>query len=1007
MKGALLAVWLAAAGPAGAVETRPLATWKGHTDQVSNAAFTADGAGVLSASDDYSLKLWEVKTGRVKKTIRGENGYQFGLVYYSGGTRSAAVNEALTFKLYDAAAGKTVAVFTGYDKLLNTLVLSPDGRTAAATAWDGELTLWDAATGKKTATLQSGDAASALGIAFSPDGKTLLSGHGDRTVRLWDAASGKPQAVWHGHKRHVLAVAFSPDGKHALSGGKDNTLRYWDAASGRTLAVWRGHTSYVYTLEFSPDGRRALSGGSDFTARLWDTASGELLDTLRGHQGGVLDVAFSPDGTRAVTASEDRTLKLWDLTGKSGPAPDAPDAVSYLPPPPGTPEERLGRLLFFDQRLSGDEFRDCASCHMPEKAYSDGSELSLGYPDTLYFRNTPSLLNLSGQKHLYWDGRFPSDDLASLIRDHIAEAHFMNADGRLIVEKLRQAPGYLQAFQEVYGTEPSYAKILQALTAFVRSLKSGEAPFDRFLAGDARALSRAARRGRQLFNGKGGCAACHSGPLLTDGGLHNRGVPENTRILTEPPRRVSLRRFYKLFGVKDYADLRGDTGLYAVTMRPEDRGKFKTPSLREAALTAPYMHNGMIATLAEAAGLMNPGLSRRERRDLAAFMESLTSGSPAFAYKPPPLPEYAVRPGKEHPPAGKPAPAPAASRREFPPLGPLPPVPVPDDNPLSDEKVELGRLLFFDPRLSGDGSTFCAACHESGMGWGDGSDLSLGYPGMLHWRNSQTLLNAAYYSKLEWDGAWPNLEEQARGAITSNINGNGDPEVIEERLAESPEYMRLFKRAFGVERPNFESVLKALASFQRAVPISRNVPFDRDDLSPAARKGRALFEGKAGCLRCHNGPLASDQGFHATGVPRNPAFDHVALRQVALRYQHVTRGVPEEVYRNADSDPGLYLKTMREEDIGKFRTASLRELKHTAPYMHNGTLATLAAVVDFYDRGGGDTPNKTPLLKPLRLTPQEKLDLIAFLESLSGDEILIEPPATPGPRISGRGLEIK
>jgi len=342
--------------------------------------------------------------------------------------------------------------------------------------------------------------------------------------------------------------------------------------------------------------------------------------------------------------------------------------------------------------------------------------------------------------------------------------------------------------------------------------------------------------------------------------------------------------------------------------------------------------------------------------------------------------------------------------QRFAPLGPLPPVPVPPDNPMSAAKVELGQLLFWDTRLSGDASTSCASCHDPKQGWGDGGKLSRGYPGTEHWRNSQTVLNAAYYSKLFWAGEVTSLESQADAAATGNVAGNGDPIMMEERLRQIPEYVRRFKEVFGVDRPTISMAWMAIATFERTlVSKAEDVPFDRyakrdqSALSPEAKHGLALFQGKAGCVQCHNGPLLSDESYHNLGVPRNPEFENNPLRQITLRYQHVTRGVPEKIYRSADRDLGLYYITKQEIDKGKFRTPSLRELKYTAPYMHNGILGTLEEVIDFYNRGGGDDPNKSPLMKPLGLSDREKKELLAFLLSLSSDQpLIVEPPDLPG-----------
>jgi len=336
-------------------------------------------------------------------------------------------------------------------------------------------------------------------------------------------------------------------------------------------------------------------------------------------------------------------------------------------------------------------------------------------------------------------------------------------------------------------------------------------------------------------------------------------------------------------------------------------------------------------------------------------------------------------------------------------IGPLPPVPVPPDNPMSPGKVELGKLLFWDTRLSGDASTSCASCHDPTLGWGTGQALSRGYPGSEHWRNSQTVLNSAYYAKLFWAGEVTSLESQAAAAATGNVAGNGDPVMMEERLRQIPEYVNQFKQVFAVDQPTIELAWQAIAAFERTlVSKAENVPFDRyskgdkSALSSEAKRGLALFQGRAGCVQCHDGPLLSDDSYHNLGVPENPIFESSPLHQITLRYQHVIRGVPEKLYRSADSDLGLSYTTKREEDRGKFRTPSLRELKYTAPYMHNGVFASLEEVIEFYDRAGGTDPNKSPLLKPLRLSDQEKKDLLAFLLSLSSDQpLIIEPPNLP------------
>jgi cytochrome c peroxidase len=338
------------------------------------------------------------------------------------------------------------------------------------------------------------------------------------------------------------------------------------------------------------------------------------------------------------------------------------------------------------------------------------------------------------------------------------------------------------------------------------------------------------------------------------------------------------------------------------------------------------------------------------------------------------------------------------------PLAPLPPPPIPKDNPNTPEKIALGKKLFWDGRMSGDGSTPCVVCHLPPLGWGDNQELSRGYPGSKHWRNSQTILNSAYYNKLFWEGSSTSLEGQAAGAAEGAIAGNGDPSVMEMRLRFVPEYVADFKKVFGSEWPRMNDAYRAMAAYQRTivtdpkqVPFDRYARGDRKALNAAQKRGMALYNGKANCIACHSGPLASNQQFHALGVPDHPGFKDDVLLQVSHRWQWYQKGMSENAYRSAVDDAGLYYVTKNPKDIGKFRVPSLRELKYTAPYMHNGVLATLDDVVDFYNQGGGIAANKSPLIKPLKLTAKEKKDLVAFLEALSMDQPLLhDGPALPG-----------
>ncbi|MEZ9520882.1 cytochrome-c peroxidase [Vibrio splendidus] len=338
-------------------------------------------------------------------------------------------------------------------------------------------------------------------------------------------------------------------------------------------------------------------------------------------------------------------------------------------------------------------------------------------------------------------------------------------------------------------------------------------------------------------------------------------------------------------------------------------------------------------------------------------------------------------------------------------LEPLGEVPVLADNKQTPEKIELGKILFYDGRLSGDTTSPCAGCHIQSQGWGFPDDLSMGYPGTVHWRNSQTIINAAYYDKFFWAGSAMSLEAQAKDAAKGAVAGNGEDDIMEARLALVPEYVERFKRVFGDDTPKIHNAWRAIAAFERTMvqrdtPIDNYLLGDKTALSESQLKGKALFEGKANCIACHNGALASDQKFYNIGVPPSPWWDDDGLAQITFRFELYSKGVTEEMYRTTKADPGAYFRAKRKEMLGKFRTPSLRYTKYTAPYMHNGTIPTLEAVIDFYDRGGvaddgrttGYPQTKSALIQPLGLTEQDKKNLLSFIEAFSGEQIFIEEP---------------
>lgn len=297
----------------------------------------------------------------------------------------------------------------------------------------------------------------------------------------------------------------------------------------------------------------------------------------------------------------------------------------------------LGKRLFFDKRLSGDAGISCSTCHDPEKGFSDGLPLAKAYPGTKGFRNTPTLINTALRDVWFHDGRLGTN-LNDVTRETITETYTMNMDMRMMQERVKQDPVYVDMFEAAGYGEPSNGSVRKAIPEYLKTLTSRGAPFD------TGSMSEAATRGFELFRGKAGCAACHTGPRFTDDQPHNTGAPENPEIWSDPLRHVTFVSFAKFMGIANYMNLRRDPGASIRSNRVDgsDIGKFITPTLRELTYTAPYMHNGIFATLPEVVAFYNAGggndpnkdallkplnLSAEEQADLVAFLDAL-SGDP-------------------------------------------------------------------------------------------------------------------------------------------------------------------------------------------------------------------------------------------------------------------------------------------------------------------------------------------------------------------------------------------
>jgi cytochrome c peroxidase len=304
------------------------------------------------------------------------------------------------------------------------------------------------------------------------------------------------------------------------------------------------------------------------------------------------------------------------------------------------------------------------------------------------------------------------------------------------------------------------------------------------------------------------------------------------------------------------------------------------------------------------------------------------------------------------------------------PLG-LPKIAAPADNPLTAETVALGKKLFYERKLSADNTLSCASCHNPANGFGDGRRHSVGVSGKVGTRNAPTLLNAAYGTTQFWDGRAHSLEEQAGGPIANPIEMNMSHPVLVKRLQDDAAYRAEFEKAFGPGPVTIGKVEKAVASYERTL-VSGNSPFDRywyrsnkTALSAAAVRGLAVFldNSKGNCASCHlvgeKYALFTDGEFHNIGV-----------------------GVNEE---GELTDLGRYNETKVEADKGAFKTPTLRNVALSGPYMHDGSLKTLKDVVDFYAGGGNSNPYLASEIKTIQLSAKDRADLVAFLESLTGD----------------------
>jgi cytochrome c peroxidase len=298
-------------------------------------------------------------------------------------------------------------------------------------------------------------------------------------------------------------------------------------------------------------------------------------------------------------------------------------------------------------------------------------------------------------------------------------------------------------------------------------------------------------------------------------------------------------------------------------------------------------------------------------------------------------------------------------------------IPFPEDNPYSKAKSHLGKLLFFDPILSGSQTRSCATCHNPSLSWGDGLPRAVGEKQEALALRAPTLLDVAWMPRPGWNGHFRDLEAVAFGPILSPGNMNmSEEKAVNERLSAIPGYVAAFEAAFGDKAITRRKIELALATFERTI-VSGETAFDRwingeeSAISAAAQRGFDLFNGKARCSSCHSGWSFTDFSFHDIGTGKDNDIGRAKLfpNSVKLRYA--------------------------------FKTPTLRDVARRAPYMHDGSVPTLEAVIDLYDRGGVDRPSRSDRIFPLKLTGNEKSDLIAFLQTLSGSPEPYPVPVLP------------
>ncbi len=423
---------------------RLIRTLQGHSDWVNAVAVTPDGFRAISASDDRTVKVWDLLSGIEVLSFEGHQDFVTSVAVTPDGQRAITGSEDQAIEVWDLATGDEVWCLDEHAGGVRAVAVTADGRLAASASEDGTLRLWDLANGLSVCKLE-GHAGWVRAVAVMPNCRYAISGSDDQTLKVWDLSNAQTLQTLKGHSSAVSAVAVTPDGRHVVSASEDGTIKVWDFVAGSIIRTMSGHSGRVRAVAVAPDGRRVLSASDDQTVKVWDLTTGQEVFTLTGHSREVYGVAVTPDGQRALSASYDRTVKIWDLRSDESRS-DAGNANAHSKAVNAVVVTANGR-----------------------QAISASTDHTLRVWDLETFHETGTLRGHRGSVSgvaLTTDERFvvsSSDDQSLIIWDF---------DGRSLVRKLKNHPGAVSAV----GVTPDGRWIVSVAgtsTLIVWNLKSG------------------------------------------------------------------------------------------------------------------------------------------------------------------------------------------------------------------------------------------------------------------------------------------------------------------------------------------------------------------------------------------------------------------------------------------------------------------------------------------------------------------------------------------------------